>query len=216
MSKILIIGAGGHGRVILDILSHLYSFEVMGFLDDDPGVKGKYIDGKPVLGSTADSIKVRSQSGADSAVIAIGNNAIRAAIFERFENEGFEMPFIIHPQAIISRNAKMGNGVIIMPGVTVNTGARIGRNVCINTGATVDHDCVIDDHAHIYPGANLAGGVHIGRLSYVGTNAAINPYISIGENSFIGSGAAVVEDMPADVVAVGVPAKVIKNKNRRM
>lgn len=212
MRRLVIVGAGGHGRVILDILSSIKGFEVAGFLDDDPKMQGKLVDGIPVIGNTKDSVKLKKASGIEAAVIAVGNNRIRASLFERFEKEGFALPAFVHPKSIVSVNARMGSGTVIMPGAIINTGARLGKDVCVNTGATVDHDCVIGDHAHLYPGANLAGGVRVGAFSYIGTNAAVNPYISIGDNAFIGTGAAVVEDMPGDVVAVGVPAKVIKKQ----
>jgi sugar O-acyltransferase (sialic acid O-acetyltransferase NeuD family) len=212
MVRIVIVGAGGHGRVISDILSNLPDFDTVGFIDDDPAVCGTKINGRPVLGKSSDAASLKERFDISAAVIAIGDNKIRSTIFERFLKAGFSMPCIVHPKAIVSSGAMLGKGVVVMPGAIINIGSVIGDDVCINTAATVDHDCKISDHSHIFPGANITGGVCVGRFSYIGTNAAVNPNISIGENVMIGTGAAVVSDIPDGVVAVGVPAKIIKKK----
>jgi sugar O-acyltransferase (sialic acid O-acetyltransferase NeuD family) len=163
-----------------------------------------------VIGTSADL--ERFKAIASHAVVGVGDNITRALLFKRLLDVGL-IPFnVIHPSAIIAKRVQIGRGVVILAGAVVNTGSKIGDNVCINTAASVDHDNVLEESTHIYPGAHLAGGVKVKRYSYVGTGAAVNPYLTIGENVIIGSGAVVCEDIPDNVVAVGVPARVIKRR----
>ncbi|EKD70817.1 MAG: sugar O-acyltransferase, sialic acid O-acetyltransferase NeuD family [uncultured bacterium] len=206
--SILIVGAGAHGRVVLDTLRY-QPVNVKGFIDDNIK-KGTYIDGVPVLGKCGDLgsfFKIDLQ-----VVVAIGNNFIRSKIFSDLYQLGFTPYSVIHPSAIISPSVKLGKGVIIFAGVVINTGTMLGDNVNVNTSASIDHDCLIEEHVHIYPGTNLAGNVRVKQFSYLGTGSAVNPNITIGRNVLIGTGAAVVKDIPDNVTAVGVPARILKTR----
>jgi len=209
--KIVIIGCGGHGRVILDILQNRDEYQIAGFLDDKSNLINNEVDGVKVIGSTGDLQSLRKK-GVDGLVIGIGDNHIRARLFKEGMCCGFEMINVVHPQAILSQNVCLGKGVVVMAGVVVNTGTVIKDNVCLNTGATIDHDNKLSEHVHVYPGATLTGGVTVGEYSYIGTNAAVNPYVKIGNNVVVGTGGAVISDVPDDVIVAGTPATILKRR----
>jgi len=208
VAKAVIVCAGGHGRVVLDILRNM-SVDVVGFLDDDPSLRGRLVDDLPVLGNTS-MLEEFQGSREVSFAVAIADNTQRARIFARVLGLGLRPLNTIHPHSAIAQNVRMGRGVAIMPGVVVNTGTVIGDNVCVNTGATVDHDNVLEDHSHVFPGAHLAGGVRVGRLANIGTGAIVLPYLEIGANAYVGAGAVVREDVPPNAVVAGVPAKLVR------
>ena len=209
--QVLIYGSGGHGRVILDILQNMTGVSVAGFIDDNACSEGEQAEGVRVLGTSADLPRLRS-AGIRYIVIAVGDNYIRARLFDHIIHEEFEPFNAIHPRTIISNDVVLGRGVVVMPGAVINTGTKIGDNACINTSASIDHDNRIGHHTHVYPGAILTGGVSVGDFSYIGTNATINPYLSVGEHVMIGSGAVVTSDIADCVTAVGIPARIIKRK----
>lgn len=204
--KILIIGAGGHAQVIADII-RLQGHTVVGYLDDEPSLIDQYIDGVPVLGN----IDTYSSFSYDKIVLGIGSNQTRASLrIGRLKDiaDGYWHQ-AIHPTAIIGNFTTIGVGTVVMAGVIINPHTEIHQHVIINTGAIVEHGCLIDSYAHVAPGVNLAGGVRIGAGTLVGIGTSVIPYQSIGTWSIIGAGAVVISDLPSNVTAVGVPAKVI-------
>jgi len=203
--QILIFGAGGHGKVVLDILLEAKQ-DVLGFLDDDSKKTGTKINGVPILGDWSYATRHKSAG----LVVGIGNNEVRKKIHDRAVKDGVEIVNAIHPKAVISRSAKIGNGVVIMAGAVINPSVIIEDGVVVNTGASVDHDCHLKKFCHIWPGAHLAGTVSVGELSYVGTGAAVIQNITIGERALIGAGAVVIADVPANVTVVGVPTRIVK------
>ncbi len=207
---IVIFGAGGHGKVVLDILLESKR-KVVGFIDDNKAKKGKIINGYSILGGW-DCLKGNKNI---EIALGIGDNKVREELFNRAKKEGFPVTRAIHPRAIVSKTAKIGQGVVIMAGAVINPSVIIEDGVVINTGATVDHDCYLKKFCHIWPGANLAGTVIVGKYSYVGTGAAVIQNITIGDNTIIGAGAVVISDVSSGVTAVGVPSKTIKGEKRR-
>ncbi len=199
MKQIYIYGASGHGKVIADIAMAM-NYEVAAFVDDDEG-KNEF-GGLPCI--RADKMQKLPVA------VAIGSNKARKTVYEKLKKEGFEMPALIYPSAVVSPSAKINEATVVMPNAVINADAAIGTGCIINTAAVVEHDCTISDFVHISPSAALAGGVSIGKMSHIGIGASIIQLIKIGKECIIGAGAAVVSDIPDGVTAVGVPAKFVK------
>lgn len=203
MKDVIIIGAGGHAKVIAEIV--LKSGDnVVGFLDDNNDLQNKAIYlNKKVIGTTKDINKYNDYYF----VIGIGNNTIRKKINE---NNNLKLYTAIHPSAIIAQDVEIGEGTVIMPGVVINPGTKIGKNCIINTSSSLDHDNLIEDYVHISPGAHLAGTVKVGESSWICTGVTIINNITIGENNIIGAGATVIEDIAENNhTYVGVPVRKI-------
>jgi UDP-N-acetylbacillosamine N-acetyltransferase len=210
VNKIIIVGAGGHARVVADVIRLSRHFEVAGFIDtQNPDRRGDPFEDSVVLGGDEELAELFA-ADIKHAAVAIGNNEARARVAHQLVTAGWQLPALVHPGAIIAASVTVGAGTVIFAGAIVNPATRIGAHVILNTGCTVDHDCVIGDGAHIAPGANLAGGVHVGAETLVGVGAAVKPNITIGRNAVIGVGAAVVGNVPDGVTVVGVPARVVK------
>lgn len=205
--RVVILGAGGHARVVCDIL-RLCGYEVIGFLDDDPALTGSHFLRFPVLGRT----ERITELDFDAAIVGIGDNRLRQAFYERLRTMGIPLINAIHPSAVIAQDVRLGSGLAVAANAVVNPGSQIGDNVILNTACSVDHDCLLEEHVHIAPGARLCGGVRVGRGTLVGVGACVIPYKTIGAEVTIGGGACVTTDLPDGVTAVGVPAKIIRWK----
>lgn len=205
--EILIIGCGGQGRVILDILNS-QKRKVIGFIDDDPKKADSLINNTKVIGNIHYLLEKKP---AMNIAIGVGDNKTRAKIFSLLKEKKFRIIQTIHSKAVISKNVKLGEGVVIMPGAIINTNAVIEDNVIINTNSSIDHDCIIKKNSHIQPGATVTGTVTIGEFATIGSGATVLPNLKIGSNSVIGAGAVVTKDIPDDVVVFGVPAKQAKD-----
>ena len=196
-----LIGAGGHAKVIADILI-ASGRPPAAFLDDAP-------QHNQILGITV--IKGLVLPEPDSAVIiAIGDNVTREELARRYT----VFDIAIHPAGHISRNAEIGPGSVVMSGAVINAGARIGSHCIINSGAIIDHDCLISDFAHIAPGATLGGNVRVGVGSMVGLGASVIHGRAIGDHTIGGAGSTVVRDLPSFVVAIGSPARPVHERKR--
>ena len=206
--KTVIIAASGHGKVVLDILQQHENVEITGFIDDNPALHGKSVNGVSVIGDF--SIISTLTEKIDCGIIAIGDNHIRAEFFKKMQDIGLQAITTIHPGAIVAKTATIGNGTLVAANAVINPSAKIGVNCIINTGATIDHDNCVADHVHISPGANLAGNVSVGDYSHIGIGASIINGITIGQNATVGAGAVVTKDVPDNVLVAGVPAKVVK------
>lgn len=206
MSTLLLIwGAGGHGKVVLDIARSTGPFQRIVFLDDDPAKGGRFCDCL-LLGCSEDEL---FRFHGSAFVVAIGDNRTRARCFSQALKKGLLPAALVHPSAIIAPSARIGAGTVVMPGVIVNAGAVIGENCIVNSGAIVEHDCRIDDHVHISPRGVLGGGVSVGPLAHVGIGAVVLPRAIIGEESVVGAGAVVLREASAHRTVVGVPAKTL-------
>lgn len=203
--RIFVYGAGGHAKVVIDILDLNRHYEIVGIVDDNLALVGKQFCDYPILGDVNTLLMQRPEA---QLILAIGDNKTRERLSRQLESFGFQFATAIHPSSTIARNSTIGVGTVVTAHAVVNPGAVIGEHVVINTGATVDHDCMIGDFAHISPGAHLASAVNIETLVHVGTGASIIPNVTVGARSIIGAGAAVTTDIPPDVVAVGVPARI--------
>ncbi|MDQ2787150.1 MAG: NeuD/PglB/VioB family sugar acetyltransferase [Chloroflexota bacterium] len=203
MSGVLILGAGGHAKVVADILC-CQGTPVRGFLDDNPATWGATRLGLPVLGGIA-TYREYMPSGL---ILGIGDIAARRAVVERLGVGVHDLWCnAIHPHATVAHSARLGRGVAVMARGVVNPDAILGDHSVVNTGATVDHDCVIGAYAHIGPGAHLAGGIRVGIGALIGVGANITPWLTIGDDTVVGAGSVVVGDVPAHVTVKGIPAR---------
>lgn len=214
MKRVVIIGAGGHAREVAEIMRHQSQtrseLTVLGFVVEDLGLIEGDTHGIPVLGdwSWLEAVDQR-----DLAVIcAVGAPEARKRIVERADSMGLSFVNAISPSAYLSPDAKIGRGVMIFPKTVVSTHSFIGDHAIINTGATISHDTRVGRYGTISPGVHVAGNVSLGEGCYLGIGSSVIHRISVGDWSVIGAGAAVTRDIPDNVTAVGVPAKVIKNR----
>lgn len=208
------LGAAGHAKVIIEILRLRDEYDLIGILDPNPALIGGRFCGIKVLGDDS-LLSDLFQQGIRNAFIgvgSVGDSTIRKGLFRKLKDLGFELVSAVHPQAIVSSSARLGEGPIVMANAVVNAEAAIGDNVIINTGAIVEHDCIVGNHAHIATGAHLAGGVVVGEGSHIGVGASIKQGVRIGRSSIVGAGAVVIDDVPDRVTIVGVPARVLKKR----
>lgn len=185
--RLLIVGAGGHGRALAEAVLAAEQFNIAGFVDD-AAPKLTHVWDKPVLGTTENFTTYRAH--ANAAIVAIGNNALREALSEKLISAGFELVTIIHPRAIVSPSAIIGAGCAIMAGAIVGTEAKLGRGAIVNCGAVVDHHASVEDFGHLGVNACMAGGAKLGRSAWIQAGVAL------------GYGA----DMPPSTVLVCAPA----------
>jgi UDP-perosamine 4-acetyltransferase len=204
--EVLVLGTGGHARVVAALLAHT-SHRVRGFLDRVQVRPGEAIGGHPVIGTFADLERLRGE-GLLRVVLAIGENTPRAAAYTRARALGFEVMGLRHPTAIVEPGAVVAPDAVLCMGAMVGAEARVGANALLNSGSVVDHESVIGDHAHVAPTAAIAGRVTIGAGSFIGVGSSVADGRRIGAGVVVGAGAAVVTDLPDGVVAVGVPARV--------
>lgn len=202
-NRAIVVGAGGHGKTVADILM-CQGIAVLGFLDDDRATWGTVRLGRPVLGP--------SEAYRDFAPVVlglgIGDNRARCRLVERLGAPARVLwHAAVHPRATVAASARLGRGAVIAAGAVVNADAIVGDYAIVNTGATVDHDCRIGHYAHIAPGVHLSGGVRTGTGALLGIGSAVAPGCSVGAWSMVGAGAAVVRDIPDGVIAMGVPAR---------
>lgn len=205
------LGAGGHAKVVMEILRATGEFEIVGLLDEDPSLKGQEILGVPILGDDEllDSLIQNNVRRAFVGVGSASDAAPRKNVYETILSSGLEPVSAVHPSATVSPSAVIGAGSTVMAGAIINACAVLGVNVVINTGAIIEHDCVIGDHAYVATGAVLSGGVTVGECAHIGAGAAVRQRISIGAGSVVGVSSAVAKDVPAGVVVVGVPAQIL-------
>lgn len=213
--RVLIIGAGGHGQVVADILltasEHGSDVQPGGYLDEDEGLWNRLLLDLPVLGSVDDCERFDH----DAVIVAVGDNPTRRRLFDCLSMRGERFATARHPRAVLSASCVIRHGSVIGAGVVVNTGACVGANVILNTGCTVEHHNQIGDHAHIAPGARLGGHVTVGQGALIGIGATVLPGCRVGAWSIVGAGAVVIEDLPAGVVAVGNPARAMNRRVHR-
>lgn len=214
MQELILLGGGGHCKVVIDTLLLEGEYKVVGITDLQEKI-GKKVAGVPIIGtdSALEDYYKRGVSFSFITAGSIGIPSLRITLFNLAKKIGFEFPNIVHPNATISKFAKIGKGNYIAPGVIINSGANIGNNCIINTGAVIDHDCEIGDFVHIAPGVVMSGGVEIGKYSHIGTGSSIVQNLKIGKNTIVGAGSVVVKDIGDNIVAYGNPCKKRRKNN---
>lgn len=201
MKELIIIGAGGHGRVIADIAQKTGEYEAISFLDDG---ESKTSMGLPVVGGTNELEKYVKTA---DIFVAIGNSAVRGDFIERLLAMGANVPTLIHPSAVIGACVEIGAGTAIMAGAVINPCAKLGKGVILNTCSSIDHDCVVGDYCHIAVGVHVAGTVVLGDRVWLGAGVTVKNNVSICSDCMIGAGAVVVKDIMENGTYIGVPAR---------
>lgn len=209
LMDVMIIGAGGHGKVVLDILRATGAkVRPVAFLDADTSLVGSSVCDVPVLGTIHHASKIKKVR---AAIVAIGDNRARYSYSQYLRDEGIELINAIHPRATISASAKLGVNVVVAAGAAICADATVGDSVICNTSCVIDHECEIGEAAHICPAVALGGRVRVGASAFIGIGAKVIQCMTIGEHATIGAGAVVIEDVPPGATAVGIPARVIKS-----
>jgi sugar O-acyltransferase (sialic acid O-acetyltransferase NeuD family) len=210
--KVVIIGAGGFGREVLDVVDACNSvakrYNFLGFIvDPQYGAPGTIVNEKPILGGFDWLAEHRTEV---EAICSVGAPELKFRVVERAKKLGVRFCSIVHPNAILTRWLTMGEGVVVTAGCILTNQIRLGDHVHVNLDCTIGHDAVLEDFVTLAPGVHVSGMVTLCRGCYVGTGANIIDRINVGEWSIVGAGATVVRDVPENTTAVGVPARVIQ------
>lgn len=200
MNKLVIVGAGGHGKVVADIAQE-NGYTDIAFIDDNPAIVscGDY----PMIGGCREAMLHRNSDF----IVAIGNSAIRRRVQSELVGKGLHIVSLIHPAAVIASKVKIGIGTVVMAGAVINPCAEIGQGCIINTCASVDHDCRIGDYVHVSVGAHVAGTVIVGNNTWIGAGATVSNNIRVAADCMIGAGAVVVSNLEKSGTYIGVPAR---------
>lgn len=206
MNKIMIIGNGGHAKVVKDIINASEKYDLAGFLDD--AINELYEEDGLIYDSLTNINAYRNEYLFH---IAIGNNAIRKRIFEELKIDVNRFPVLHHPTAVISSSVQIGFGSVAMANTVINADTQIGNHVIINTASVIEHDNKIDNYTHISPNATLTGNITVGEFSQIGAGATIIPNKTVGKNVIVGAGSTVINNIKDNCIVVGTPAKLIRS-----
>lgn len=211
MQPLVIVGAGGSGReiawMVQDINAEAPTWDFLGFVDD--AAEGSTIEGYPIIGKTEYLLRLKPLP---MVVCSLGDSAARRLVVARLQEQGLQFATLIHPSVKRSRFVEIGEGSIVCADSVLTTNVRVGRHVLINIGCKIGHDSTIGDFVSLMYSVNIAGEVKIGSGCYLGSGSCVINRKSIGPWTTVGAGGVVVDDLPGNVVAVGVPAKPIKTK----
>jgi sugar O-acyltransferase (sialic acid O-acetyltransferase NeuD family) len=207
IQKVFVYGAGGHGKVVGDILLAREDRRFVGFIDDRTELRGSTVLGLPVCGG-GEWLQNQASKQCVAVALGIGDNFARQRVAQACLAWGAELLTLVHPTAAVSASARLGVGAVVMAQAGINSEARIGNGAIVNTSATVDHDVEVGEHAHVGPKAAMGGASRLGMLSFLGIGAVIIHCAVVGAHSVVGAGAVVVADVPDRVVAIGVPARI--------
>jgi len=206
---VIILGGGGHAKVLISVLQQL-SVDIIGIVDADSKKIGSKLLNIAVIGT--EDILVKYPPGSVQLVNGLGSirrPEARKRIFKKFKKTGYEFANVVHQSCVIADDIVFGEGVQIMAGAVLQPGCSIGDNAVVNTNSSIDHDCKIGDHVHVAPGVILSGGVVIGSETHIGAGCVAIQGIEVGSRCLIGAGSLMLQNIPSDVTAYGSPAKVI-------
>lgn len=207
--RLICLGAGGHAGMILEVLEEDPRYEMVGLLDNNPALHGKYIQGVRVLGDDSELKKLKDNN-INHFIVGIGATrscALRKAIFDKAIQLNMVPVTLVHQSVRMMRTAVICEGAVVMPGAVINRNVFIGRNVIVNSAVVVEHDTRVGDHSHIASSACIAGGVKIGEEVLVGANATIKENIILENRSVVGAGSVVVKPVLSGQMVVGIPAR---------
>jgi sugar O-acyltransferase (sialic acid O-acetyltransferase NeuD family) len=212
LDKIILFGASGHSKPILEILEQ--DFQVVGYIDDF-SQKDSFCN-YPILGKTDDLLEIVEKYKIDGGFISIGDNFTRWQIFQKIRKKVQNFKFVkaIHKKAIIGKNVEIGDGTVVMAGAVINPSSRIGEHSIINTSSVIEHDSQIGDFSTIAPKVAMGGGVQIGNFSTISIGATVKHLIKIGDDVVVGANSLVLKNLPNNIVAYGLPAKKIRERKR--
>ena len=205
--RIFVYGAGGHGKVVSDIMLSKGESEFAGFADDREALWGTRVMGFPVFGN-GEWLRQESLHSRIAVALGVGANQSRHEFIACCSQSEIEILTAVHPGAMVSKSARLSQGTVVMAGAVINPEARVGFGVIVNSGAVVEHDVNIGDYAHVAPRAALAGASHLGSFSHLGLGAVVLQSIYIGSHTIVGAGAVVTRNLPDQVLAIGVPARI--------
>lgn len=198
-TNLILYGASGHCKVIIDILQNTNT-AITAIVDDNPSTK-------IILGKTVVLPNQFNFTSDSNVILTIGNNKVRKALSTQLK---VNFVTAIHPKAILSRHANIGEGTVVMAGAIINPDVIIGKHCIINTAAIIEHDCKIANFVHVSPSVSLAGGVQVGEGTHIGIGATVIQGIQIGKWATIGAGAVIIKNIPDYAIVVGNPGKIIK------
>jgi len=207
VSGLLVVGAGGHGKVVADTAYETGRWSKIAFLDKRQDIKS--VLSWPIIGCDDEAPFFLKEY--QELAVALGNNQTRLKMLRHFAKIGFSLPVIIHPSAYVSNSAVIEAGCVVFAQSAVNAGVKIGFGSILNTCVSVDHDCILEDGVHLSPGVHLAGEVTVGSCSWIGIGTSVIQGVSIGQRVIVGAGTAVIKNIGDDVTVVGVPGGVIKS-----
>ena len=201
--RLLIVGAGGHGRAVADVATAA-GWTVVGFIER--GGSGGAAD---IVGTDDDLPSCVTRLTVDSVLVGVGNTALarRVEIFERLRGLGPSLPTLIHPRAVVSQSARLGAGTVVFPGVVLGAGVSVGDNAVVYSGSVVEHGCRLADHVYLSPAVVLSGEVCVEDGAFMGAGAIVVPRVTVGKRAIVGAGAVVVRDVAAGETVKGVPAR---------
>jgi sugar O-acyltransferase (sialic acid O-acetyltransferase NeuD family) len=208
-------GAGGHATVVAECIHSIPRFVLAGVLVDPVWIASAKASLAHLVIGGMEQLPVLRDKGIWNAVVAVGQNDVRVAISQSLIAHGLSLPTLVSPSARVSPSATIGDGSVILPGAVINADARIGRFCIINTGAIVEHGVELGDGVHVCPRAVIAGDVKVGSHTWLGLGAMVIEKLTIGSRTMIGAGAVVVDNVPSDVVAYGVPARIRRQQHQR-
>mmetsp|Transcript_26675 Transcript_26675/g.85618 ORF Transcript_26675/g.85618 Transcript_26675/m.85618 type:complete len:259 (-) Transcript_26675:75-851(-) len=212
--RIVVIGGGGHARVIIAAIRAEGRYELVGVIDEAIPVGELVLGVAPVLGKLAELPTLAAAHGLGGYVVAIGDNFVRQKVTAQAQEvvPGLALALVVHPRAAVAEGVEVGAGSVVFAGAVVAPGARVGVGCILNHGASLDHDSIMEDYSALGPGAAVCGAVKIGQGSWISSGATVIHMVTIGCNTVVGAGATVVKPLPDDVLAVGTPARVVRGR----
>lgn len=207
LKKMVVFGAGGHAKVVIDAIEEAASYEIA-FLADANSARGGNRYKGYLINSEEEGFSAGTW-GVTHAFVAIGKNEVRKRIALKARESGFVLGTVVHPAAVVSKGAILGAGTLVMPGCVINADTVVGSNVIVNSGSIVEHDCQVGDNVHIAPRVALCGGVNIGNDALIGVGAVILPGVKVGARAIVGAGAIVLSDIPDGALVKGIPARAV-------